>query len=342
MPVAASPDRCLLVDGQHVSPSSSTFQDALRNSYLADARPRCLCTPAAPAMYVAHLGDTFVLKRMPGTGSQHASWCRSSREARNDAESEKAHGVSIDPATSRTQLHLAFALHAPSNRSRSTRDHAAANTAEAGHRARMSLHELLVFLWERAELTHWHPSFAGRRNWAVVRARLLGVARTLWLGDLPLSARLLVPETFKRNSWEQIRKRRDSWLQGLQASSGARHLLLAELKTATIEAHACWLTMRHMPEMRLRADPRSDGVWRGPTEEVEATAPRAHRVVLAIASDCRSAVPQIHRAAAICCDVNWLPRPHVLSTQEFTPDSTSTPRLPKNRTFTQGRCADHS
>lgn len=319
MHVPDPPDRCLLVLGNRVASSSITFQDALRDSYLAHARPRCLCAPEAPAMYVAHLGDTFVLKRLPGSGSQHAPWCRSSRETRKDPDSEEAHGLSIDQATGRTQLHLAFALHAPSRRSRSNRDHAAAKTAGAGHRARMTLHDLLVLLWQRAELTRWHPSFAGRRNWAVVRARLLAVARTLWLGDLPLSSRLLIPEVFNRTSWGQIRSRRDSWLQGLQASSSARHLLLAELKTATIESHACWVTMRHMPDMLLRADSKSDGIWRLPTEAKEATAPHARRVFLAIASDCLSAVPRIHRAAAICCDVNWLPCPGMFAPRSTEP-----------------------
>ena len=36
---------------------------------------------------------------------------------------------------------------------------------------------LLHVLWDRAELTHWHPKMAGKRSWFVVRRALLPEGR---------------------------------------------------------------------------------------------------------------------------------------------------------------------
>lgn len=296
------------MDGQHVSPSSITFQDALRNSYLAHARPRCLCTPAAPSMYVAHVGDTFVLKRMPGSGSQHAPWCQSSHPAENGAPWEKPPGVYINAVTGRTQLRVAFALH-DSSRPPSCKQAGppAADAFHAGCKVRMSLQDLLVFLWQRAELTHWHPGFAGRRNWAVVRARLLNAARALWLGDVPLSSLLFVPEAFNRNAWKAIQSRRNVWLQALRETSGARQLVLAELKTATQVGHVCRLMLRHLPDMAFGINPALARMTCSPREADQEAAPTRRQMVLVTVSALSDAEPRIHRATSICCDRNWLP-----------------------------------
>ena len=51
-------------------------------AYLADAhgekvRPLCMCTPVGVPMYVAKVGEHYVIKRMPNTGGAHAPDCAS-------------------------------------------------------------------------------------------------------------------------------------------------------------------------------------------------------------------------------------------------------------------------
>ena len=41
---------------------------------------------------------------------------------------------------------------------------------------KLSMRGLLHVLWDRAELTHWHPKMAGKRSWFVVRRALLEAA----------------------------------------------------------------------------------------------------------------------------------------------------------------------
>jgi hypothetical protein len=256
-------------------------------------------------MYVAHQGDTFILKRMPGTGRQHAPWCRSSQPVENDGRREDARSVYIDAITGRTQLRVAFGLNGSSRPHSKKSGPPAAGVFNAVRRPRMSLQDLLAFLWQRAELTRWHPSFAGRRNWAVVRARLLAAARDLWLGSVPLGSRLFVPEAFNRDAWHAIQRRRNLWLQGLQESLGARQLVLAELKTATFAGQYSWLTMRHLPDMRLPI--KLEGPRRSLQEAALPMAAQSRKVVLATVSAPSDTELRIHRAAFLHCDVNWLP-----------------------------------
>ncbi|WP_370870994.1 DUF1173 family protein [Hydrogenophaga sp.] len=57
------------------------FSDAIAYAFEHRLRPRCLCPKNSDGqgieMYVARLGDGYIVKRMPETGSQHAPDCLS-------------------------------------------------------------------------------------------------------------------------------------------------------------------------------------------------------------------------------------------------------------------------
>ena len=64
---------------QQMTVADTVFSDGapgiealLGAAYTAKQRPRCLCTEAGIPMYIAHVGERLIVKRMPNTGHLHA------------------------------------------------------------------------------------------------------------------------------------------------------------------------------------------------------------------------------------------------------------------------------
>jgi hypothetical protein len=73
---AAADKSYFLIGDNRVCGSDPRLQEILARAYSASMRPRCLCMPNGVEMYIAKYG-LYVLKRMPGTGKDHAAACES-------------------------------------------------------------------------------------------------------------------------------------------------------------------------------------------------------------------------------------------------------------------------
>lgn len=60
---------------QALDDEAGSFLNELAAAHASKFRPRCLCQTPNPEMYVAKVGDSFIVKRMPGTGIAHDSGC---------------------------------------------------------------------------------------------------------------------------------------------------------------------------------------------------------------------------------------------------------------------------
>ena len=76
-PVLGAPQSAYLVGGRRFKTDSPGFAEAIAAAHAAHHRPRCLCLVDGVEMYVARLGDGFIVKRMPNTGSHHVPDCPS-------------------------------------------------------------------------------------------------------------------------------------------------------------------------------------------------------------------------------------------------------------------------
>lgn len=67
------------IGGQRWVKDAPDFADAIAEAYANHQRPRCLCRPDGNGieMHVARLMNGYIVKRMPNTGSQHATACPS-------------------------------------------------------------------------------------------------------------------------------------------------------------------------------------------------------------------------------------------------------------------------
>ena len=241
-----------LVDGRRYESGEHGLERALAAAYDDRNRPLCLCCDPAIPVYITRLGGTFVLKRMPFTGSQHAVGCSHYEPPAELSGLGEVLGTAIseDPDTGVTQLRVGFSLSKGAPRtvvSGTGQDRGSVRSDGT----RLSLRGLLHFLWREAELTKWRPAFDGKRSWAVVRSHLLAAASNKVLKGMLLADVLYIPEAFTASASEAIRTRRNRrFARGLRRNgqTHSKMILIGELKEIVSTRCHFNVVIKHVPD----------------------------------------------------------------------------------------------
>lgn len=306
-----------LIDGQRFEAGTPGFADAVAAAHAARQRPCCLCLVEGAEMYVARLAGSdegYVVKRMPGTGSRHAPDCPSYEPPPGVSGLGQVLGsaISEDPATGETTLKLDFPLSKIAGRSTAPAAGADSDSVASGG-TRLSLRALLHYLWDQAELTRWHPGFAGKRTWATVRRHLLQAAEhKLARGDA-LRARLYVPEPFSVEEREAINARRlAQWQHAAAAPGKPQHLMLliGEVKEIVPARYGFKAIVKHMPDQAFAIDGqmyRRLGRRFEPELALWGASDDIHMVMIATFGVGGAGVPAIHELCLMPATRQWLP-----------------------------------
>ena len=311
--VSASPF-AYLIGGKQLRTDSPGFAEAIAAAHAAHHRPRCLCLIGGIEMYVARLGDGFIVKRMPNTGSQHAPDCPSYEPPPEFSGLGQVLGSAIteDPATGETTLKLGFSMSKIGGRSTIPAPGSASDSVLSVG-TMLSLRGLLHYLWDQAELTRWHPGFAGKRSWATVRRHLLRAAENKIARGGALHARLYIPEVFSVEYRDAINARRIArWADAVASPGKPQHLMLliAEVKEIVPARYGFKAVIKHMPDQAFALDEqlyrrlgrRFEGelsLW-GATDNL-------HMVVIATFGVNEAGVPAIAELSLMPVTGQWLP-----------------------------------
>lgn len=241
--------------GRRYETTSPGFADAIATAHAERSRPRCLCVDGGVEMYVARLARSdgaFVAKRMPETGSQHATDCPSYEPPAELSGLGQLLGSAIceDPQTGLTTLRLDFPLSKHPGRQQ-VPPSATGGDSAASDGTRLSLRGLLHYLWDQAGLTRWHPGFEGKRNWATVRRHLLQAAELMRVCGTGLHARLYVPEPFAVEARDAIKARRLAHWQPAMAAPGKPQnlmVLIGEVKEIVPARFGYKAIVKHVPD----------------------------------------------------------------------------------------------
>jgi hypothetical protein len=248
------------LDGRRFEADEHGLERALTAGHEARIRPLCRCSEPPVPVYIARLGETFVLKRMPLTGGRHAIGCTHydpplHLSGPSDVSDS---AVSEEPDTGATRLRVGFAMSKGAPRAVGSGDDSSRGSVRSDG-TRLSLRGLLHFLWDAAELTRWHPGFSGKRTWAVVRSHLLAAAANKIVRGVPLPGVLYVPEPFTVANHHEIAARRmRRFADGLQRRGDTRPLMLliGEVKEIRPTRHHFEILVKHMPDRAFRLDGR--------------------------------------------------------------------------------------
>ena len=302
------------IGGRHFEIGARGFAEAVADAHAAHQRPRCMCRVEGVEMYVARLGDGYIVKRMPETGRHHAPDCPSYEPPAEFSGLGQVLGSAIteNPATGETTLKLDFPLTKMPGRSQlppagGDRDSATSDGAK------LSLRGLLHYLWDQAELTRWHPGFAGRRTWSTVRKHLLLAAEDKVARGGSLRSRLYIPEVFSVEQRDAINARRISlWSQAVAVPGKQQQLILtiAEIKEIMPARYGFKAVVKHVPDQAFALD---EQIYRRLARRFErelalwGAADDIHMVMIATFSVAAAGIPTIVELSLMPATRHWLP-----------------------------------
>lgn len=320
MPVEASvhgitaPSAVYEVGGQRFEIGSPRFAEAIADAHSSHLRPRCMCMVEGVEMYVARLGDGFIVKRMPDTGRLHAPACPSYEPPAEFSGLGQVLGSAIteDPATGETTLKLDFPLtKIPGRTAMPPAGGESDSVSSSG--TKLSLRGLLHYLWDQAELTRWHPGFAGKRTWATVRRHLLQAAEPKIARGDALRTRLYVPEPFSVEQRDALTARRVAqWNHAVATPGKPQHLMLliGEVKEIVPARYGYKAVIKHMPDQAFALDEqlyRRLGQRFGSELALWASADTVHMVVIATFGVSQAGIPSIGEMSLMPVTSQWLP-----------------------------------
>jgi hypothetical protein len=319
-----APSAVYEVGGRRFDCASCGFAEALIDAHAAHQRPRCLCVAEGVEMYLARLGDRYIVKRMPGTGSHHAHDCQSYEPPTELFGMGQVLGSAIteDPITGETTLKLDFPLTKRPERFQQPPAGGDSNSV-AAEGTRLSLRGLLHYLWDQSELTHWHPGFAGRRTWATVRRHLLQAAHGKTAGGQVLQERMYIPEPFTVEQREQINARRLAlWKHAMPQSGGHRGLMLliGEVKEIESARYGYKAVIKHIPDQPFLLDAQ---LYRRMARRFKAelsiwgASDAVHMVLIGTVGLNSAGMPAFDELSLMPVNAQWLPFENIAELQLF-------------------------
>lgn len=282
-------------------------------------RPRCLCSAAETGgvdMYVARIGGRYVLRRMPGTGPDHAPTCISYTPPAELTGLAPLIGTAIreQPGTGITRLALGFPLIQSSSRPiGDAGDLAACAVADGPGQTRMTLRALLHFLWHEAEFVRWVPAMSGRRSWPAIRRHVLMAAESKSTKTHDLSDLLWLPEPFTVADKADIAARRIEAFAPLLGPGKNRRLMFAlgevkDIAPARLGRHK--LLIKHAPDCPMMIEPEALAHLNrtfGTELALRHAIPDSKLVALLTFGLTNAGVAVAHRIALMSVSADWVP-----------------------------------
>ena len=316
----SDPRHFVMADMRH-DPATVEGQGALLVARRDKVRISCACREEGPELYVASLSDRFIVKRMPGTGHKHSPGCPS--YAPPDELSGFGHvlgeAVNEDFDTGETTLRLDFALTKSGTRAAPPEAEPCAKGEVSGDPRKLKLSAFLHYLWQEADLVKWVPGMAGKRNWGLVRHRLMDAASGKVAKSRDLSEVLFIPEVWRKDTNAEISARRVARFAKLGAPKGKSRarplgLLVGEYKSHGPARFGTKLTVKHMPGAPFFMDDalarRFDDAFGG-TLMLADMAPGCHVVVVATFAVADKGYANIVEIGLMLVNAEWLPFDHV-------------------------------
>lgn len=303
-----------LLGNRQLDSEGEGFAEALAAAHADRRRPKCLCLAQGVEMYVARLGEGFIVKRMPFTGSRHAPDCLSYEPPPEASGLGQVLGTAIkeDPATGETALRLGFSMSKLGGRASMPAPGSPSDSAGSDG-SRLSLRALLHYLWDQAELTRWQPGFAGKRSWGTVRRHLLLAAENKVARGEALRSRLYIPEPFSIEQRDALNARRVAqWGHAVATPGKPQHLMLliGEVKEIVPARYGYRAVIKHVPDQAFAIDEqlyRRLGRRFDSELALWASADTLHMIVIATFGVSEAGIPAIGEMSLMPVTPQWLP-----------------------------------
>ena len=298
---------------REMSPGDTGFEAMVERAYSIKSKVRCLCRRDRDLdLYIANRQGVYILARWPGTGALHAYFCDhyEAPDFLTGIGQVRGQAVVDDDVTGETLLKFGFPLsRGPARSAPASFTNDKPDVRSTGQK--LSIRGFLHYLWDRAQLTHWHPAMQGKRNWFVVRRELVSAALSCKVRGESLGQYLFVPETFKLDDKDAISRRRHGELSVADASRDAIMIMVGEVKSIEKARFGEKMLIKHLPEwpflidedMARRFHKRfavEEALWQSDDDG-------GHLVMAASFSIGASGLPQLYELSVMPVTRDWLP-----------------------------------
>ena len=291
-----------LVSGVTVNSVDSSFKEIIARAHENKVRPLCICKSPGIEMYISKLSGQYIIKRMPNTGSNHASTCDSYEPPPELSGLGQVMGDAIqeNPLDGVVDLKFDFSLSKKSGRVAPT-----PSTVETGSvktdGKRLSIRSTLHLLWEDANFNRWSPAMQGKRNWFVVRKYLLEAAENKRAKGTKLIDILYIPEASSDAYKPQVTQRRLAHfmkVSGVVIGGGKRLMLcVGEVKEISKSLGGHKIIFRHAEDCPFLLN---DDIYGRLLKKFE------------LEVGLCDAIPDSHLMAICTCDINHIGVPSVV------------------------------
>lgn len=305
----------LIGDRRIDTADEATAQAALAAAHAGRIRPLCTCRTPGPEMYIARVDGHFIVKRLPGTGGQHAFSCSSHEPPYDLSGLGDVMGQAIQEHDDGTTLKLDFALRKlPPKSAPTPAEGTPADTVRTDGK-KLTLRGLTHFLWEQAGLTRWSPKMEGKRSWQIVQFHLSAAAAGKTTKGGPLSDSIWIPEPWSAERRDDIARRRATRLAPVMAAHAARTrplaILIGEIKGEFEELRGGWgVTIKHVPDMQfmMAVDLHRRLIKRFAAEfALHGALPGSRLILTATFGIGLTGIAGIEEATVMLVDERWLP-----------------------------------
>ena len=297
-------------------PASHDGQALLARAHEHHQRVSCLCADPPPPMYVARVGERYVVKRMPGSGMGHRPDCVSWSPAEEISGLGQVLGeaISDNPDTGITTLRLGFSLSQSATSMPAPAPSGTPGDSVATDPAKLTLLAVLHYLWDQSGLTTWSPGMDGKRDWAVVSWWLRKAAHGKAVKGSTLGRSLYVPEPFTPERADQITARRlSAWAPARPVRGKAKTplmLLVGEVAAFTPTRFGHALAIEHMPDAPMQLEEKFYGrITKRFADEIEMweADPGIHLMAIATFAVGPTGLGAVQEIALMTVDEHWLP-----------------------------------
>ena len=291
-----------------------TLNQVLSRAYRQRERPLCMCVDNGAMMYIAKIGERYVIKRMPLSGISHSPTCESYEPPPEVSGLGEVMGqaIQVDLGTGNIALKLDFSLAKIGSRTPPEPSGALADTVKTDAK-RLTLRSMLHYLWDEAGLSKWSPRMEGRRSWAVVHKYLTQAALGKFVKGAALGEAMFVPEPYFLDKAGEIASRRNAIFARLKTSgTNGRKLMMVvgEVKQITEGRYGHKLILKQLPDCPFMMD---EAILKRMAKrfEIELTLwgriETSHLTTIATFGVGPAGVPVIEEMSLMLTTGNWIP-----------------------------------
>lgn len=297
-----------------MSDENPSFMDWLGKLHSQGKHPFCMCQSQPIEMYIAKIGNNYVIKRMPNSGKLHHVNCASYEPPIELSGYSQVEGSAIqeNPGEGTTALRLDFSLTKNSGKAMPESSGLQTDTVKTDG-TKLTLKSTLDFLWEQAGFNRFTPAMKGKRNWYIIRKYLNLAAGDKFAKKQNLRSLLYIPQSFSVEKKDELKLQRNEIFNKIAAGdSGARKLMImvGEVKSFEEARFGYKIVFKHLPDCPFMInEDLYKRIFKRFCDQIEIwnLEEKSHLILIGTFGVSRNGIPNFEEVSMMNVSEEWIP-----------------------------------